>query len=93
MMVVARVEGDPGPSELASRLVAAVRDNEAYVVAARADREERHRTQSIRAEQVGPTLLHCPMSNINHSCKIFFHVIFFDMFLDISSRTLPSLKR
>jgi len=51
MMVVARVEGDPGAEELSLRLSSAVRDNEAYVVAARADREERSRNQSIREEQ------------------------------------------
>ena len=54
MMMVGRVEGGrwgARPEQLVRRLEEIVRDNEAYVVAARMDREERVRTQSIRAEQ------------------------------------------
>jgi FAS-associated factor 2 len=51
MMVVGRVEGHVEAEPLVLRLEALVRDNEAYIVAARTDREERSRNQSIREEQ------------------------------------------
>lgn len=51
MMLVGRVEGFIPPEELMERLEAIIRDNEAYIVAARADRAERTRNQSIREEQ------------------------------------------
>ncbi len=51
MMVVGRVEGHIEPEPLVQRLEAIVRDNEAYIVAARHEREERSLNQSIREEQ------------------------------------------
>ncbi len=51
MMMVGRIEGACLPQPLTQKLEEIVRDNEAYIVAARVDREERNLTQSIRAEQ------------------------------------------
>ncbi len=51
MMMVGRVEGRCTAQQLTQRLEEIMQDNEAYVVAARIDREERNLTQSIRAEQ------------------------------------------
>eukprot|EP00096_Caligus_rogercresseyi_P012806 TRINITY_DN5484_c0_g1_i1.p1 TRINITY_DN5484_c0_g1~~TRINITY_DN5484_c0_g1_i1.p1 ORF type:complete len:479 (+),score=138.37 TRINITY_DN5484_c0_g1_i1:138-1574(+) len=51
MVSVGRVEGYVEPPALISRLEAIISDNEAYVVAARVDREERNLTQSLREEQ------------------------------------------
>ena len=51
MMIVGRQEGFLGPDALVARLTAVVADNEAFVVAARADRAERDMNQAIRAEQ------------------------------------------
>ena len=51
MMIVGRQEGFLDPDALVARLTAVVSDNEAFVVAARADRAERDMNQAIRAEQ------------------------------------------
>ena len=51
MMVVGRIEGTIKPGPLVQRLEEIVRDNEAFIVAARADREARSLNQSIREEQ------------------------------------------
>merc|ERR1712223_1909191 len=52
MMIVGRLEGaPPNPVIIAERLSNVVRDNEAFIVAARADRAERHMNQTIREEQ------------------------------------------
>jgi len=52
MMIVGRLEGaPPNPQLVTERLNSVVRDNEAFIVAARADRAERHMTQTIRQEQ------------------------------------------
>jgi len=52
MMIVGRLEGaPPDPQIVTERLNSVVRDNEAFIVAARADRAERHMTQTIRQEQ------------------------------------------
>lgn len=52
MMIVGRLEGaPPNPVMIAERLNNVVRDNEAFIVAARADRAERHMNQTIREEQ------------------------------------------
>ena len=49
---VGRLEGaPPDPQIVTERLNSVVRDNEAFIVAARADRAERHMTQTIRQEQ------------------------------------------
>ena len=51
-IAVGRLEGaPPNPEMLVQRLSNVVRDNEAFIVAARADRAERHMTQTIRQEQ------------------------------------------
>lgn len=50
--VVGRLEGAPtDPTTLVQRLNKIVQDNEAFIVAARADRAERHMNQTIRQEQ------------------------------------------
>jgi len=51
MMVVGRVEGHVAAEPLIERLEALFRDNEAFIVAARHDREERNMNQYIREEQ------------------------------------------
>lgn len=51
MMVVGRLEGNLEPEPLSRRLEAMLRDNEAFVVAARAERAERHINAEIRQEQ------------------------------------------
>ena len=53
MMVVGRVEGviSGGPQGLCERLEAVIRDNEAYIVAASAERAERSINAEIRQEQ------------------------------------------
>ncbi|XP_040575186.1 FAS-associated factor 2 [Lepeophtheirus salmonis] len=51
MMFVGQVEGYVEPMSLISRLEAIIADNEAFVVTARLDREERNITQSLRQEQ------------------------------------------
>ncbi len=51
MMVVGRVEGFLPAQALVQRLEEIVRDNEAFIVEARHDREQRERNQSIREQQ------------------------------------------
>lgn len=51
MTVVARIEGPIGPGELLQRLERLMNENEAGLVAARADREERNFNQSLRMQQ------------------------------------------
>nr|CAG4652067.1 EOG090X0B12 [Triops cancriformis] len=51
MTIVGRLEGYVGPELLVQRLQALVSDNEAFLVAARADRNERSFNQSLRQEQ------------------------------------------
>lgn len=51
MMVVGRVEGSVAAGPLVERLEALIRDNEAFIVAARHEREERSMNQFIREEQ------------------------------------------
>lgn len=51
MMLVGRIEGALSLDELTPRLERIINDNEAFIVAARADREERHLNQTIRQEQ------------------------------------------
>ncbi|TRY63484.1 hypothetical protein TCAL_06854 [Tigriopus californicus] len=51
MMLVGRIEGSLSLDELTPRLERIINDNEAFIVAARADREERHLNQTIRQEQ------------------------------------------
>ncbi|KAK3088816.1 hypothetical protein FSP39_024113 [Pinctada imbricata] len=51
MTVVARIEGPVGPEELIQRLERNMSDNETSLIAARADREERNFTQTLRREQ------------------------------------------
>ena len=51
MMMVGRIEGYIEAESLIERLTAIVRDNEAFIVAARAEREERQMNQNIRVEQ------------------------------------------
>ena len=53
MMVVGRVEGQlsGSPEALCERLEVVIRDNEAYIVAASAERAERNINAEIRQEQ------------------------------------------
>ncbi|XP_013402150.2 FAS-associated factor 2-like [Lingula anatina] len=51
MTVVARIEGPIGPVELIERLTRVMEDNEASLIAVRADREERHFNRSLREQQ------------------------------------------
>ena len=51
MMIVGRQEGFADAEALVQRFVDVVADNEAFVVAARADRAERDMNQAIREEQ------------------------------------------
>ena len=51
MTVVGRIEGFIEPELLLRRLRSIVADNEAYLVVARADRDERSFTQALRQEQ------------------------------------------
>nr|CAG4648812.1 EOG090X0B12 [Polyphemus pediculus] len=51
MTVVGRIEGFVGPQEFLERLRGIITDNEAFLVVARADREERSFTQALRQEQ------------------------------------------
>lgn len=51
MMVVGRVEGSVATGPLVERLEALISDNEAFIVAARHEREERSMNQFIREEQ------------------------------------------
>jgi len=51
MMIVGRAEGYVDADDLVRRFSAVVADNEAFVVAARADRAERDMNQAIREEQ------------------------------------------
>lgn len=51
MTVVARIEGPIGPAELMQRVDRLISDNEAGLVAARADREERSFNQTLRQQQ------------------------------------------
>lgn len=51
MTVVARIEGPIGPGELIEKLERILQDNEASLIAARAEREERDFTQTLRREQ------------------------------------------
>jgi len=51
MVVVGRIEGTIGPGPLVSRLETVVRDYEAFIVAARAERDERNFNRNIRSEQ------------------------------------------
>lgn len=48
---VYRIEGFIGPEALVERLRTTISDNEAFLVAARADREERSFNQALRLEQ------------------------------------------
>ena len=47
MMIVARFEGYISVDQLIQKLVEAIRDNEAYIVAARAERQERQINQVL----------------------------------------------
>nr|XP_034334514.1 FAS-associated factor 2-like [Crassostrea gigas] len=51
MTVAARIEGPIGPGELIEKLERILQDNEASLIAARAEREERDFTQTLRREQ------------------------------------------
>ncbi|KAK7091701.1 FAS-associated factor 2-like [Littorina saxatilis] len=51
MTAVARIEGPIGPDVLIRRLEGVMRENEASLVAARAEREERQFNQTLRQEQ------------------------------------------
>ena len=51
MMIVGRQEGFAYPETLVQKLNDVVANNEAFVVAARADRAERDMNQAIREEQ------------------------------------------
>ena len=51
MMIVGRQEGFADPETLVQKLNDVVANNEAFVVAARADRAERDMNQAIRQEQ------------------------------------------
>lgn len=51
MVVVGRIEGNIGPDALVERLVTTVGEYEAFIVAARAEREERNFNRNIRSEQ------------------------------------------
>ncbi|XP_076457146.1 FAS-associated factor 2-like [Babylonia areolata] len=51
MTAVARIEGPIGPSDLVRRIEGVMRENEASLVAARAEREERQFNQTLRQEQ------------------------------------------
>ncbi|XP_065940222.1 FAS-associated factor 2-like [Magallana gigas] len=51
MIVVARIEGPIRPGELIEKLERILQDNEASLIAARAEREERDFTQTLRREQ------------------------------------------
>ncbi|GAB6018656.1 FAS-associated factor 2 [Chamberlinius hualienensis] len=51
MTVVARIEGAAQPQELIQRLQTALHDNEASLIAARAERHERTLNQTIRQQQ------------------------------------------
>ncbi|KAK7469954.1 hypothetical protein BaRGS_00036058 [Batillaria attramentaria] len=51
MTAVARIEGPIGPAELVTRLETVMRENEASLVAARAEREERQFNQTLRQQQ------------------------------------------
>merc|ERR1712001_738751 len=51
MMVVGRVEGNMNLEALTDRLEVVIRDNEAYIVAASAERAERNINAEIRQEQ------------------------------------------
>eukprot|EP00105_Crassostrea_gigas_P025560 XP_011446172.1 PREDICTED: FAS-associated factor 2-B-like [Crassostrea gigas] len=51
MTVVARIEGPIGPGELIEKLERILQDNEVSLIAARAEREERDFTQTLRREQ------------------------------------------
>ena len=51
MMIVGRQEGFADPETLVQKLNDVVANNEAFVVAARADRAERDMNQAIREEQ------------------------------------------
>lgn len=51
MTIVGRIEGYHGPEETLRRIQAIMNDNEAFLVVARADRQERNFTQALRQEQ------------------------------------------
>ncbi|XP_066972094.1 FAS-associated factor 2 [Macrobrachium rosenbergii] len=51
MTVVGRLEGPIPPEQLTSQLQILVRDNEAYLVVARAERQERELTAALRLQQ------------------------------------------
>lgn len=51
MMIVGRFEGFMSSEDLLPNLMQIIRDNEAYIVAARAERQERQINQQIRLEQ------------------------------------------
>lgn len=51
MLIEFRIEGFLGPELLLERLRVTISDNEAFLVAARADREERSFNQALRQEQ------------------------------------------
>jgi FAS-associated factor 2 len=53
MMIVGRFEGFITADDLVRNLLLVVRDNEAYVVAARAERQERHINQARDAGDRG----------------------------------------
>jgi FAS-associated factor 2 len=51
MSVIARIEGMVGPAELIRRIQRSMDDNERFLAAARAERNERNLTQTIRRQQ------------------------------------------
>ncbi|XP_053633739.1 FAS-associated factor 2 isoform X5 [Cherax quadricarinatus] len=51
MTVIGRLEGPSSPSQLTTQLQAFVRDNEAHLVVARAERQERELTAALRLQQ------------------------------------------
>jgi len=51
MSVIARIEGMVGPAELVRRIQRSMEDNERFLAAARAERNERTLTQTIRRQQ------------------------------------------
>ncbi|KAG7161350.1 FAS-associated factor 2-like [Homarus americanus] len=51
MTVVGRLEGPSSPDQLTTQLQALVRDNEAHLVVARAERQERELTAALRLQQ------------------------------------------
>ena len=71
MSLVSRMEGPVGPGELLVQLAELFAENEAELVVARRDREERTETQMIRRQQVFISL-----NIINQFIKLFFKLIY-----------------